>query len=117
MLTGRIFDQEGLFRYNSDDYKMLNFRAKGSVQVYPWLRFDNNTDYSNVKYHQPVNVGEGGGIYRNIADEGHPLAPLLNPDGTLTASSAYSVGDFYYGKNAMDMERSIFRNRIGLTQA
>ena len=114
LLTGRMYDQEGLFRYNSDDYKMLNFRAKGSIQVYPWLRFENNSDYSNVKYHQPINVGEGGGIFRNIADEGHPLAPLLNPDGTLTASSAYSVGDFYYGKNFMDMERSIFRNRVGL---
>lgn len=114
MLTGRIYDQEGLFRYNSDDYKMKNFRGKGSIQVYPWLRIDNNSDYSSVKYHQPINVGEGGGIFRNIADEGHPLAPLLNPDGTLTASSAYSVGDFYYGKNFIDMERSIFRNRIGL---
>ena len=93
---------------------MLNFRAKGSVHVYPWLRFENNSDYSNVKYHQPLNVGEGSGIFRNIADEGHPLAPLLNSDGTLTASSAYTVGDFYYGKNAMDMERSIFRNKVGL---
>ncbi len=115
MLTGRLYDQEGLFRYNSDDYKMKNFRAKGSIQLYPWLKFDNNSDYSSVKYHQPINVGEGGGIFRNIADEGHPLAPLLNPDGTLTASSAYTVGDFYYGKNFIDMERSIFRNRVGLT--
>lgn len=115
MLTGRVFDQEGLFRYNSDDYKVLNFRAKGSIQLYPWLRFDNNTDYSNMKYHQPLNVGEGGGIYRNIADEGHPLAPMFNPDGTLTASAAYSVGDFWYGKNAMDQEKGIFRNRVGLT--
>jgi TonB-linked SusC/RagA family outer membrane protein len=115
MITGRIFDQEGLFRYNSDDYRMLNFRAKGSIQVYPWLRFDNNTDYSNMKYHQPINVGEGGGIFRNIADEGHPLAPMFNPDGTLTASAAYSVGDFWYGKNAIDMERAVFRNRVGLT--
>jgi len=115
MLTGRIYDQEGLFRYNSDDYRMLNFRAKGSIQVYPWLRFDNNTDYSSVDFHQPINVGEGGGIYRNIADEGHPLAPLLNPDNTLTASSAYSVGDFWYGKNAIDMAKGVFRNRVGLT--
>ena len=114
LLTGRIYDQEGLFRYSSDDYKMINFRAKGAIQVYPWLRIENNSDYSNVKYHQPLNVGEGSGIFRNIADEGHPLAPLLNPDGTLTASSAYTVGDFYYGKNAIDMERSIFRNRVGL---
>ena len=114
LMTGRIYNQDGLFRYNSDDYRMMNFRAKGSVQMYPWLRLDNNTDYSNVRYHQPINVGEGGGIYRNIADEGHPLAPLLNPDGTLTASSAYSVGDFYYGKNAMDMEREIFRTKVGM---
>jgi len=115
MLTGRYFGQEGLFRYNSDDYRVLNFRAKGSVQVYPWLRFDNNMDYSNMTYHNPLNVGEGGGIWRNIADEGHPLAPMFNPDGTLTFSSAYSVGDFWYGKSGFDMERGILRNRAGLT--
>ena len=114
LLTGRIYNQDGIFRYNTDDYRMLNFRAKGTIQLFPWLRFDNNTDYSNVRYHQPLNVGEGSGIFRNIADEGHPLAPLLNPDGTLTASSAYTVGDFYYGKNAIDMERAIFRTRVGM---
>jgi TonB-linked SusC/RagA family outer membrane protein len=115
MLTGRYFGQDGLFRYNSDDYKMMNFRAKGSIQLYPWLRFDNNTDFSNMTYYNPLNVGEGGGIWRNIADEGHPLAPLINPDGTLTASSAYSVGDFYYGKSGINQERGIFRNRAGMT--
>lgn len=113
MVTGRYFGQEGLFRYNSDDYKMLNFRAKGSVQVAPWLRIDNNTDVSNMKYHYPLNVGEGGGIWRNIADEGHPLAPLFNPDGSLTFSAAYTVGDMFYGKNGTDQERGIIRNRTG----
>ncbi|HVF81937.1 MAG TPA: SusC/RagA family TonB-linked outer membrane protein, partial [Flavisolibacter sp.] len=115
MITGRYFGQDGLFRYNSDDYRVYNFRAKGSIQVYPWLRFDNNTDYSNSTYHNPLNVGEGGGIWRNIADEGHPLAPMFNPDGTLTASAAYSVGDFWFGKNGINQERGIFRNRVGLT--
>jgi len=115
LLTGRYFKQDGLYRYNSDDYQMLNFRAKGSVQVYPWLRIDNNTDVANMKYHNPLNVGEGGGIWRNIADEGHPLAPLLNPDGTLTFSSAYTVGDFYYGKNGIDQTRGILKNTTGFT--
>lgn len=115
MLTGRYYGQEGLFRYNSDDYKVLNFRAKGFIQVYEWLRFDNNTDYSKMTYFNPLNVGEGGGIWRNIADEGHPLAPMFNPDGTLTASAAYSVGDFWYGKSGFEMERGILRNRSGLT--
>ena len=115
MITGRYYGQDGIFRYNTDDYRILNFRAKGSIQMYPWLQFTNSTDYSNMRYHQPINVGEGGGIYRNIADEGHPLAPMFNPDGTLTASAAYSVGDFWYGKNHIDMERGVLRNTTGLT--
>ncbi|WP_246581398.1 SusC/RagA family TonB-linked outer membrane protein [Echinicola shivajiensis] len=109
-ITGRYYDQEGLFKYNSDDFKSYNFRAKGSMEMTDWLTVENNTDYSFRKYHNPLNVGEGGSIWRNIADEGHPLAPLLNPDGTLSYSAAYTVGDFYYGKNGIDTERSIIKN-------
>jgi TonB-linked SusC/RagA family outer membrane protein len=41
-VTGRYFGQKGLFRYNSDDYKIFSFRAKGSIQLYPWLPLTNN---------------------------------------------------------------------------
>lgn len=109
-VSGRMFNQSGLFRYNSDDYKSYNLRAKGSLQVFPWLRFANNADYSSIKYHNPLNVGEGGSIWRNISDEGHTMAPMFNPDGTLTYSAAYTVGDFWYGKNGTDMDRRVFRN-------
>lgn len=115
MITGRYYGQDGLFRYNSDDYKTFNFRAKGSVQVLPWLRIDNNMDYANMRYHNPLNVGEGGGIWRNIADEGHEMAPLFNPDGNLSYSAAYTVGDFVYGKNGLDFNRRTLRNRTGFT--
>ncbi|WP_078832619.1 SusC/RagA family TonB-linked outer membrane protein [Sediminibacterium ginsengisoli] len=114
-LTGRYFGQDGLFRFNSDDYKVYNFRAKGSMQLLSWLRIDNNTDYSNMTYHNPLNVGEGGGIWRNLADEGHTNAPMFNPDGTLTYSAAYTVGDFVYGKNGIDMNRRIIRNTTSFT--
>ncbi|MBS7563020.1 TonB-dependent receptor [Mucilaginibacter sp. Bleaf8] len=117
LLTGRYYSQDGLFRYNSDDYKVYNFRAKGSLQVFPWLRLYNNADYSNIKYHNPLNVGEGGSIWRNIADEGHTMAPLFNPDGTLTYSAAYSVGDLYYGKNGIDFDNRVFRNTTGLASS
>lgn len=113
LLTGRYFGQDGLFRYNSDDYRVFNFTGKGSIQLYPWLKINNMSQYSDMKYHNPINVGEGGGIWRNIADEGHPLSPLLNPDGTLTASAAYTVGDFYYGKNGVDNHKKVFRNTTG----
>ena len=48
-------------------------RAKGAVQVFDWLKVEDNLEYSSMTYHNPLNVGEGGGIWRNIADEGHIL--------------------------------------------
>ncbi|MEE6188334.1 SusC/RagA family TonB-linked outer membrane protein [Niabella digestorum] len=110
LLSGHYFNQPGLFRYNSDDYKMYNVRSKGSLDVFPWLTVSNNTDFSKVIYHIPMNVGETGGIWRNIVAEGHPMVPLYNPDGTLTYSAAYTVGDYAYGKNGMDYDKNIFRN-------
>ncbi|TBO43655.1 SusC/RagA family TonB-linked outer membrane protein [Pedobacter kyonggii] len=114
LVSGRFLNQGGLFRYNSDDYDMKNIRARGSVQVFPWLSIENNADYSVMNYHNPINVGEGGGIWRNIADEGKPTMPLFNPDGSLTFASAYTVGDFIYGKNGIDTRRQVFRNITGI---
>lgn len=112
-VTGRYYNQTGIFRYNSDNYRAYNLRTKGSVQVFPWLEVNNNTYYSNMLYHNPLNVGEGGGIWRNMSDEAHPTAPLLNPDGTLTYSAAYTVGDFYYGKNGIDFNDRILSSTTG----
>lgn len=111
-VSGRYNGQDGLFRYNSDTYAMYNLRAKGTIQLTPWLQVENNTDYSRMTYHQPLNVGEGSGIWRNMADEGHPLAPLLNPDGTLSFPAAYTVGDYYIGRNATDQVQRFLKNRL-----
>ncbi len=115
LISGRYLKQDGLFRYNTDDYATKNFRAKGSIQVFPWLEIDNNTDYSEMAYHTPMNVGEGSGIWRNIGDEGHPSGVLFNPDGTLTMVAAYTVGDYWYGKNGIDTKRQVFKNTSGFT--
>ncbi len=115
MLSGHYFKQPGLFRYNSDDYEMYNLRSKGSVDVFPWLTISNNTEFSKVLFRIPMNVGETGGIWRNLVAEGHPMAPMFNPDGTLTFSSAYTVGDYWYGKNGMDYDKNVFRNTAGFT--
>ena len=109
-ITGHYNGQDGIFRYNSDDFKMYNLTAKGSAQVAPWLLVANTTQFSSRSYHNPLNVGEGGGIWRNLADEGHPSSMLFNPDGTLTFSAAYTVGDFVYGKNGIDMQDQVLRN-------
>jgi len=111
-VSGRYNGNEGLFRYNSDTYDMYNFRVRGNIQVTDWLKLENNSEFSNMKYRQPYNVGEGNNIWRNIADEGFPLSPLTNPDGTLTMSSAYTVGDMYLGKNFGIFQERVFKNTV-----
>jgi TonB-linked SusC/RagA family outer membrane protein len=112
-VTGRYYGQDGLFRYNSDDYKMYNLMAKGSIELLPWLQIDNTTQFSSRTYHNPLNVGEGGGIWRNLADNSHPSSPVQNPDGTLTVSGAYGTGDFLIGKNGVDLTSQVIRNTTG----
>ena len=114
-VSGRLYGQDGLFRYNPDNYSIKTLTAKGSMQVYSWLNIYNTTLYANRKYHNPINVGEGGAIWRNMADNSHPSTPLFNPDGTLTSAGAYSVGDFWYGKNGIDFKDQFIRNTTGFT--
>lgn len=115
LVSGRYQKQAGLFRYNSDDYSMKNFRARGSIQLLPWLKLDNNADFSLMNYHNPLSVGEGGGVWRNIADEAHPTSVMFNPDGTLSMSAAYGPGDYNYGKSGTDTKRQVFRNTTALS--
>lgn len=116
LVSGRIMDQPGIFRYSSDDYSMINLRAKGSIQVLPWLMLENNTDFSTMKYYNPFSVGEGAvDIWNIIAVDTHPHSPMFNPDGTLTTGAVYSVGDFWYGKNGITMKKAVFKNTSGFT--
>ena len=114
-ISGRFYGYDGLFRYNTDDYKTMNLRAKGSIQLFDWLKVENNMEFSNMDYHNPMNVGEGGSIWRNISDEGHPCQPIFNPDGSLSFAAAYTIGDFIYGKNGIDTNNKVLRNTTSFT--
>ncbi|ANH80288.1 SusC/RagA family protein [Niabella ginsenosidivorans] len=109
-LSGRYFSSDGIYNYNPDLYKSYSMRAKQGLQVTDWLKISNNMDYSYYSYRDPITAGEGGVIWRNIADEGHPTSPIFNPDGTFSYSAAYTVGDFIYGKNVRKNAESNIRN-------
>lgn len=113
-LSGRYNGEDGLYKYNTDKYSMYNLRGRGNIQVFEWLNIDNNVEYSLMKYRQPINVGEGSNIWRNMADEGHPLAPLTNPDGTLSFPAAYTIGDRYLGKSGADLQQKVIKNKTAL---
>lgn len=115
-LSGRYYGYGGLYDspHNTDEYKMLNTRLKIGYQIKPWLKITNNFDISRNKYYNPVTYSEGNGnIWRNIADEGHPSSPIWNPDGTMTMSAVYSVGDLLYGNSRRTYINDYVNNTIG----
>ncbi|ULT26762.1 hypothetical protein KUH03_07990 [Sphingobacterium sp. E70] len=59
-ISGRAYDYNGMYRFNSDKYKTYNTRAKAGLQVNDWLRIANNIDYNYAKYRDPTTGGEGG---------------------------------------------------------
>lgn len=99
-LSGRLFQQQGIFNYSPDKFKQYNFRAKGSFQVFPWLKMGNNLSYSQRSYFYPLSVrSPNTNILRRLTDEFNPLSFLQNPDGTLTKSAALTFGSFLTGNN------------------
>lgn len=99
-VSARLYDNDGLFdsAVNPDSYKMYNGRVKVGYQVTDWLKIMSNTDIAYSKYVMPETQSEGNGnIWRNIADEGHPCSPIINPDGSISYSGVYSVGNILYG--------------------
>jgi TonB-linked SusC/RagA family outer membrane protein len=112
--SGRYFFQDGIFRYNADKYNRYNFRVKGEIKVSEKFFVHANVDYTNTNYKYPL-TSQGGvnSLWRLLAASGYPLAPLLNPDGTLTNIASYSIGDFYQQKSFSQLKENINRSTIG----
>ena len=115
-VSARLYDNNGLFdsQVNPDSYKLYNGRVKVGYQVTDWLKVTSNTSIAYSRYVMPETQSEGNGnIWRNIADEGHPCSPILNPDGTLSYSGVYSVGDILYGTSNRKYTNRQAENTIG----
>lgn len=112
--SGRFYDQDGIYRYNTDKFKSYNLRFKGSVNVNDWLTVNGNSEFSNYGYKYPLTAAGGvNAVTRLLAVSAFPLAPLLNPDGTLTYTAAQTVGDFYYGKSNSNASQNFNKSTIG----
>ena len=63
-------------------------RAKGNVRIRPWLRLNNNMDFTVVDYHQPMLYYSNQLVPRMIEHSGQPVSLITNPDGTWTYGRA-----------------------------
>lgn len=116
LISGRYYRQDGIFNYNSDDYTMYNLRAKGSTQLFNWLKVANNMEVSRMSYYFPFS-GNTGNIWYDLEDEAEPMSPMFNPDGTLTMAAAYSVGNLWYAKSGTKYDKRVLRNTTSFSSS
>ncbi|WP_298735725.1 TonB-dependent receptor [uncultured Chitinophaga sp.] len=115
-LSGRYMSQQGIFRYNPDNFKTYNLRARGSVQAFPWLKIENDLSFTQSNYFYPILNHPGNTpVWRRISDEAFPIAMLRNPDGTLTENASIVFGSFISGNNQSELSRMQIRNTSRFT--
>lgn len=112
-VSGRFISRPGIFRYNSDEFDSYNLRAKGTIQLNAWLSMTNNTSFSTSSYFNPIGSNEAN-IWRAVQYDAPPMAPMFNPDGTLTLAGAYSVGSLWQGRNGMTNKKNFLGNMTSM---
>lgn len=90
-LTGRYYNQGGIYKIGTEKFDQYNLRAKGDVKITKWLTLANNTSIFSRKYHQPMVTGGSLPIFRQIEHRGQPVYPVYNEDGTLTYAAAAMI--------------------------
>lgn len=87
-LSGRYYSQDGIYKVGDEKFQRFNARAKGGIQLKPWLKLENNTAIVNNSYKQPmVHYGQNV-VGRQLDLFGFPVATIRNPDGSWTQTAA-----------------------------
>lgn len=87
-ISGRYFGQDGIYKVGDEDFKKMNLRAKGTIQIRPWLKLENNTSFSKDDYQQPMLHYGQNVVPRQLDAFGFPVANVKNPDGSWTQTAA-----------------------------
>lgn len=109
-VSGRHYNQSGIFNYSPDNYNRFNVRAKGEIKANEWLTFQENFDISTYTYDYPLMASGDGGIWRQINISAFPVTGLKNPDGTWTQSAAYTIASFIEGNSQSKRNNFYVRN-------
>ncbi|MGI6572675.1 MAG: SusC/RagA family TonB-linked outer membrane protein [Fermentimonas sp.] len=103
-ISGRYYQQDGLYNIRTDKYKTYDFRSKGSVKPFEWLNINGNLAYSSNGYVDPFS---GANIWNNmyIRSGATPMGIPRNPDGTYTQIGSQTIG-VLEGKSYTDTKRN-----------
>ncbi len=106
-VSGRFYDQDGIYNIGNESFKQYNIRVKGDVKITDWLTLANNTSVYSRNYHQPFVVSASLPLPRQIEHRAQPVYPVFNEDGTLTYAAAAMVYDGWTKDEAFQEENKL----------
>jgi len=99
-LSGDYYKQDGMLRYNPDQYTRYNMRAKATYTINDRVKLGTNTMYTNTTYSQPSYTIDY--LFFHNANRTASLSVPRNPDGTWTSDGATLLGNLQSGGRATD---------------
>ena len=88
-VSGRYYNQDGIYNAGDEKYTQYNIRSKGEIQINKSLLLENNTDVMIFRSHQPMVMYDRQNITRQAQHQGYPVTMEKNPDGTWTEAAVY----------------------------
>ena len=98
--SGDYYKQDGMLRYNPDQYTRYNMRAKATYTINDRVKIGSNTMYTNTTYSQPASTTDY--LFFHNANRTPSLSVPRNPDGTWTSDGAALLGNLQSGGRSAD---------------
>ena len=115
LISGRLYDYNGLYVGKSDPYNTYNLRSKVNTQVFPWLRLGQNFEFTYDKVNMGI-ASKGDALatpQMQVKSYGAPTWSVYNPDGTFTKAGALILGGLIgdaANRNSKTKETQSFRS-------
>lgn len=121
LLSGRYYQQLGMYQINRDKYTAYNLHAKINAHMTPWLTISDNLQFSANKYTYPGPDVNKAFVYLGV----HAISPWVpvNPDGTGTYMPSLNgqgiadgyAADLQYGKSKSQTKDFDLTNTVSVT--
>jgi len=124
LISGSYYNQEGIYTAGDENFKRYSLRAKGSIDIRPWMKLENSTDFFRRKYHEPIVMYSNSStdnsqifpIQRQLEQQAYPMTLERNLDGTWTEASVYTGwAGFVEGTSYQEDNKFDLRNTTTLT--
>jgi len=115
-VSGRYFNQDGIYNAGNENFRQYNFRAKGEIKIRPNLSISNNMDFVRNNVNQPMVMYDRQLIPRMLEHQGYPMTLEKNLDGTWTEAAVYiGWAGFKEGTSYQKNNKFALRNITTLT--